>query len=1103
MSDFMDRISKLSPQKRALLESRLIKQNVPVVADLRRADSQQTFPLSSAQQRLWFLEQFQPGNVAYNYCDAIRFLGTLSVPALEQSLSEIVKRHEILRTNFQTVNEKPIQQVLAPHAIQLPVVSARGIPDLQRNAYIRQATLADVEQPFNLEGDSLLRLKLLRFDDRDHALTFVTHHIVFDGWSYGVFLRELMLHYMAFQGQKRAPLAELTVQYGDFVDWQRKRLESDALDKQLSYWKKQLSGALPALALPLDRPRPPTQTFTGKAVQHALSPELTEALRVLCRKEKATIFMVMLAAFKTLLHRYSGQEDIIVGTPIAGRTQPEFENLIGLFVNMLPLRTAVSGHMTFREVLSRVREVSLNAFANQEVPFDKLVEVLQPKRTTDRSPIFQVNFILQNTPRPNIEIPNLQILQPGVQQGSARFDLTLVLAETSEAISAVMEYNTDLFESATIKRMLGNFEMLLRGIVSNPARAIEALPLLTERERHQTLVEWNSTRKSYPKDKTIHALIEEQAERAPGDVAVVFEDNALTYAQLNREANRLAWRLRENGVGPGMYVGICVERSLEMIVGVLGILKAGAAYVPMDPGYPAERLEYFAADTRMSVVVADSKSVAGLNLGQVKILNVELASQESGIPTSRDLNLPLGAGATDLAYVIYTSGSTGKPKGVQITHRAVVNFLYSMRYAPGMHKTDVLLSVTTLSFDIAGLELFLPLIAGARVVIVSREKALDGTELMKLLEESRATLMQATPSTWRMLLDAGWKGDPDFKALCGGEPLPVKLAEQLLLRGIDLWNMYGPTETTIWSSLKCIDRADQISIGRPIANTQMYVLNAALEPMPIGVAGELYIGGDGVARGYLNRPELVAERFIPNPFTAEPGARMYKTGDVARFLSDGEIQCLGRSDHQVKIRGHRIELGEIETVLGRHPAIGENAVVATDDPSGTKRLVAYLVPKPGQSPKVSDLRGYVEKSLPEYMVPSLFVFLDAFPLTPNGKIDRKALPAPDLVRPENDAAFVAPRNDVERIIAQIMAEVLNLPRVGVHDNFFELGGHSLLIFQVISRVRTTHQVELPVRSLFEAPTVAKLAEMIETIKWAQSNRTTATVATGAREEEEI
>ena len=1099
----MDRISKLSPEKRALLESRLIKQVAPVVADIRRADTQQSFALSSAQQRLWFMEQFQPGNVAYNYCDALRFIGPLDVTALEQSLSHLVARHEILRTTFRTQNGKPIQQVHAPQAIHLPVVQARGIPDLQRNAYIRQVTLGDVEQPFDLESGSLLRMKLLRFDERDHALTFVTHHIIFDGWSYGVFMRELLLSYQAFSGQKAPQLPELSVQYGDFVEWQRKRLESPALDKQLEYWKKQLAAPLPALALPLDRPRPPVQRFSGKCAQHTLPAELTDALRQLCKKEKVTLYMVLLAAFKTLLHRYSGQEDIIVGTPIAGRTQPEFESLIGLFVNMLPLRTALNGRMTFREVLNRVREVSLSAFANQEVPFDKLVEVLQPQRTTDRSPIFQVNFIFQNTPRSNVEIPNLQVAQPGVQQGSARFELTLVLTETDDAVAAVLEYNTDLFESATIKRMLGNYETLLRGIVAQPERPIEALPLLSERERHETLVEFNATRKPYPREKTIHGLFEEQAERSPHDAAVVFENSVLTYAQLNREANRLAWRLREQGVGPGMYVGICVERSLEMIVGVLGILKAGAAYVPMDPSYPAERLEFFASDTRMPVLVADAKSISGLKLGQLKVVNVELSAQDSAAADPRDQNLPGGAAATDLAYVIYTSGSTGKPKGVQISHRAVVNFLYSMRQAPGLHKQDVLLSVTTLSFDIAGLEMFLPLITGASVVIVSREKAMDGGELMKLLKQSNATVMQATPSTWRMLLDAGWKGDPDFKALCGGEPLPVKLAEQLLLRGIELWNMYGPTETTIWSSLKCIDRADQISIGRPIANTQMYVLNAALEPMPVGVAGELYIGGDGLARGYLNRPELVEERFIADPFSAEPGARMYKTGDVARILADGEIQCLGRSDHQVKIRGHRIELGEIETALSRHPAVADNAVVAADDPSGAKRLVAYLVSKPGQSATSAELRTHVEKTLPEYMVPSLFVVLDALPLTPNGKIDRKALPAPDLARPENDTEYAPPRNDVERIIAQIMADVLSLPRVGVNDNFFELGGHSLLIFQVISRVRNSHHIELPVRSLFEAPTVAKLAEMIETIKWAQSSRSEAPVSSAAREEDEI
>jgi amino acid adenylation domain-containing protein len=792
------------------------------------------------------------------------------------------------------------------------------------------------------------------------------------------------------------------------------------------------------LELPTDRPRPPFQTFLGAQKGFVISQGLNESLHLLSRREDVTLFMTLLAAFQTLLLRYSGQDDIAVGSPIANRNRVEVEGMIGFFVNTLVLRTDLRGNPSFRELLGRVREVALGGYAHHHIPFEKLVEELNPERNTSHTTLFQVMLVLQNAFGEVPEFPGLSIEPFAVGTDTAKFDLTLYLREDAGGMRGNWEYNTDLFDGPTIERMIGHFLTLLEGIVVNPDLRLSALPLLTEAERYQLLVEWNDTKRDYPKDKCIHELFEKQVERTPDAIALIFEDQQLTYRELNRRVNQLAHYLRKHGVGPEVLVGICMERSLEMVIGLLGILKAGGAYVPLDPAYPKERLAFMLEDARVPILLTQEGQLSTMPEynGHVICLDrdCEKLSRESEVdPVS-------GVNPGNLAYVIYTSGSTGKPKGVQISHRAVVNFLFSMLKEPGLSENDVLLSVTTLSFDIAALELFLPLITGARTVLVSREMALDGSQLLKRLKEGDATVMQATPATWRLLLEAGWHNKIGLKMLCGGEALPRDLASQLLERGESLWNMYGPTETTIWSMVYRIEsKASPMLIGRPIANTQIYILDRNFQLVPVGVAGELCIGGEGLARGYLNRPELTAEKFIEDPFSAVTGARLYRTGDLVRYLPDGNIEFLGRIDHQVKIRGFRIELGEIESVLEQHEAVKEAVVMPREDIPGEKRLVAYLVPNGKQTPSVSLLRQYLKEKLPDYMVPNAFVMLEKFPLTPNGKVDRKALPSPTGLRPELESNYVAPQAEIDRTIAAIWQEVLRLEKIGIHDNFFQVG----------------------------------------------------------------
>ncbi|MEG4248120.1 amino acid adenylation domain-containing protein [Microcoleus sp. Pol10D4] len=1103
MSDLIERIAALSPQKRELLLQRLNhkKENVSLEKILPQSRESNTFPLSFAQQRLWFFEQLTPGNFTYHTLVGVRLTGTLDARSLDRSLNELVKRHEVLRTAFKTIDGQPVQAIASNLELKILEIDLRGLPETERSREVERLIAAEAKLAFDLSQAPLLRAKLLQLSDSNWVLLLSTHHIIFDAWSMGIFIQELATFYQAFCTGKPSPLPELSVQYADFASWQRQWLQGEVLETQLAYWKKQLGGNLPVLNLPTDRPRSAIQSFRGAVHKFTIPKAIAEEIVQLSQREKATLFMTLLAAFKTLLYRYTGQEDILVGSPIANRNRREIEELIGLFANTLVFRTNLSNNPTFKELLARVREVALGAYNHQDLPFDKLVEILHHERDLSHNPLFQVLFSLRNVRTSQIKLPGVTLSSLEIERKTARFDLALDLEEGLEGINATLEYSEDLFDASTARRIAGHFLTLLESIAANPEQRISNLPILTKPEQQQLLFEWNNTKSELPKNQCVHGLFEAQTERTPDAIAVVFENEYLTYRELNKKANNLASYLQKIGVNPEVFVGIYVERSLEMMVGLLGILKAGGAYVPLDPAYPPERLGFMLEDAKISVLLTQKKLLETLPKNSASL--VFLDADGEGISSCDEPVVGL-QNSSNLAYVIYTSGSTGKPKGVQISHASVVNFLSSMRQQLAIADRDVWLAVTSLSFDIAALELFLPITTGSRVVVASREVASNGEKLLETLTNSGATVMQATPASWKMLLAAGWQGNNQLKILCGGEALPRHLANQLLLRGASVWNLYGPTETTIWSTLYQVDRKDEsVSIGRPIANTQIFILDRYLMPVPIGVFGELHIGGAGLSRGYLNRPELTAEKFIPNPFAENPihasfilnssseilSEHLYKTGDLARYLPDGNIEFMGRSDNQVKVRGFRIELGEIEAVLSQYPAVREAIALVREDNPGDKRLVAYIVANsqlpgghgdtdPTHSEFINHLRVFLKQKLPQYMMPSAFVLLEAMPLTPNGKIDRRSLKAPDTNTAEFESNFTCPRTPDEQLIAEIWAEVLGLERVGIHDNFFELGGHSLLATQAISRLREAFQVEVPLRSLFESPTVATVTESL-------------------------
>ncbi|MEM9004406.1 MAG: amino acid adenylation domain-containing protein [Cyanobacteria bacterium P01_F01_bin.86] len=1046
----------------------------------------QSLPLSWAQERLWFIDRLEGEKATYNLPFTVRITGELDSYALQQALSEIVRRHEVTRTSFQTVDETPIQVIHPEATLSIDIVDLQDLDTREKENSVIQQAQREASTPFNLKKAPLIRCRLLQLEAREYVLLLTMHHIISDGWSMGVLIQEIYRLYPVFCANEPSPLAELPIQYADFALWQRQHLSGATLEAQLDYWKQQLEGAPELLQLPTDRPRPNRQTNCGKTQRFTLNAALTQKIKMLTQKSGTTLFMTLHAAFSALLYRYSSQSDILVGSPIANRNHSEIEGLIGFFVNTLVMRTRFSNNPSFKQLLTQVREMMLRAYENQDVPFERVVEALQPERSLSYSPLCQVMFALQNAPTGNLDLSDLAFEFISQESTVAKFDLTLSMTETEGTLLGEWEYNVDLFDPATIERMAGNFQTLLEAIVENPDCHIAELPLLSAREQHQLLMEWNNTQQDYPQDKCLYQLFEAQVAKAPDAVAVVFEGEQLTYKELNHKANQLARYLQSLGVKPEVLVGICVERSHEMMIGLLGILKAGGAYVPLDPSYPQDRLNYMLDDASVEVLVTQQSLLDSLPVSKLNV--VCLDRDWHSIAQQGSCNLNAQTTPDDLAYVIYTSGSTGQPKGVQVCHKSLVNFLQSMSCTPGLTQADTLYAVTTICFDIAALELYLPLVVGAKVIVGSRESITNGEVLLSALSKFGVTVMQATPATWHMLLAAGWSNHYPLKVLCGGEALSGDLIRHILETGSQLWNMYGPTETTIWSTTTKIEASKTenvtkeaiASIGRPIANTQLYILDPQFQPVPIGVPGELYIGGNGLAKGYLNRPELTQEKFISVSFKGlpSPAEILYKTGDLARYLPDGNVNYLGRIDHQAKVRGFRIELGEIEVALNTHPQIQQTVVIAREDDNHIKGLIAYIV---SSAPVTStQLRQHLKSQLPDYMLPNAFVTLERFPLTPNGKIDRKALPAPNIS--ERTADCVAPRTPSEEIIANIFASVLKVDKIGIHDNFFELGGHSLLATQLISRVREALALDVPLRALFESPTVAELERAIAPLK---------------------
>jgi amino acid adenylation domain-containing protein len=1064
-----------------LIESNLLKAtDTPPIAITARGQAQA--PLSYMQQGLWFLDRLEGQNATYNIPLVLRLTGSLNLNCLQKAIAATIERHETLRTKVITVDGVGQQEILPAAVIDFDFIDLREFAPGDLDLRVIELAKAEARQSFDLIQAPLLRAKLLYLADNSHILLLTIHHIVADGWSMNMLNGEIWTFYRALMTQTEAELKPLPIQYADFALWQREYFNDVALAPQIEYWQNQLAGIPPLLELPLDRPRPAKQTFVGNSQSFQLSQELTEKLQTLSQRSGATLYMTVLAAFGVLMHRYSRQEDIVIGSPIANRNYQEVESLIGFFANTLALRLDLANQPSFAALLQQVRQVTLDAYAHQDVPFSKVVEQLELDRNLSHHPIFQVMFTWQNVPDYHEELGDLSVKLLKVESVVAKFDLDVSIIKSESGLQGSFTYNTDLFDAATIERMTAQFQTLLAGIADNPQQAIDRLPLLTTDERHQLLVNWNDTATEYPQ-KCIHQLFEEQVERTPDAVAVVFESQQLTYRELNHQANQLAHYLQTLGVKPDMLVGICIERSIEMVLALLGVLKAGGAYVPLDPAYPTERISFVLQDAQVRVLVTQKSLESRLpeHTATVVCLDGDWENISSSIANSQ-MSASVEVRPDNLAYVIYTSGSTGKPKGVLVSHKNAVNLLSSIQQKPGLTADDTFLAITTISFDISVLEIFTPLIVGAQLVVVSREVAVDGTKLKQAIDRYGTTFMQATPVTWQLLVAEQSSFKNKLKIISGGEALPPDLAQKLLSMDVELWNFYGPTETTIWSTgCQIKNNEGAITIGHPIANTQVYILDANLQPVPIGVPGELHIGGDGVTKGYLDRLELTEQKFISNPFSAVAESKLYKTGDLARFLPNGQIECLGRIDYQVKVRGFRIELGEIETTMIDCPGVKQAIAIVREDRPNDKTLVGYFVPdvEEGKAAhQISLLRKFLKARLPDYMVPKRFMVLDTMPLTPNGKVDRRALPAPNTDHIQLDTEFVAPSNMTEEILASIWADVLGVERLSIKDSFFALGGHSLLATQVVSRIRQAFSIEIPLQSLFENPTIATLAQTI-------------------------
>jgi amino acid adenylation domain-containing protein len=1078
MSDIAKQITGLSVEKRQLLERYLKTAGLNLSRTVILPQSRETnkFPLSFAQQRLWFLDQLEPNSAVYNIPDMQQFSGPLNLAALERSMSELIRRHESLRTTFQSIDGEPVQVIAEAQPRKIEVIDLSHLPQGEREAEAQRMARDEGEVPFDLSRGPLFRFRLVKLEEEEHLLLLTMHHIIADGWSLGVLGRELSALYQAFSMDQSSPLEELTIQYADFAVWQRQWLQGETLEKQLAYWREKLGGELPVLDLLTDRPRPPVQTYRGSAEERILSAEVTERLKQVSTENGATLFMTLLAAFNVVLWRYTRQQDILIGSPIANRNRTEIEGIIGFFVNTLVLRSTVNPEMSFREFLAQVRETTLGAYGHQDVPFERLVEELQPERTLNRPPLFQVMLTLQTWEEMHLD--GLEMTSMNTKREVTKFDLSLFLSETEIGLYSWGAYNTDLFDGSTIARLLKHFHTLLEEIAANPDARLSELSLMTTEETQQ-FEQWNQTQSEYERDKCVHQLVELQASRQPNALAVVYGEKQISYGELNRRANQLAHYLRAHGVGLEIRVGVLMERSANWIVALLGILKAGGVYVPLDGSYPAGRLRFMVEDAEIRLLLTQSGQPR-IEASEVVFLDQDWEWLESE-STENPENVTQ---AEDLAYLMYTSGSTGQPKGVGVPHRAINRLVRNTNYVK-FDESDRVAQISNASFDAATFEIWGALLNGSRVVVLEKETALSPKELKKQLVEHEISAMFLTTALFNQTALSRPEIFASLKYMIfGGDTADPRAVHRVLGEGRPehLVNAYGPTENTTFTTWYDAQESDigarMIPIGQPLSNTEVWVLDQQSRMVPVGVPGELCIGGDGLARGYIRRPELTAEKFVPHPYSRNAGARLYRTGDLVRYREDGNIEFLKRMDQQVKVRGFRVELGEIESTLNQYRAVMESIVVDRKDSSGDIRLIAYFVAEDGVEPTSLELLTFLQEKLPSYMLPSAFMAIKEIPLTPNGKVDRRALPAPEQIE-VSTAGFIAPRTEMEQLVAEIWCEILGITQVGADSNFFDLGGHSLLATRVMNRIRERCGVELPLRVLFEFPTVVSLAAKLD------------------------
>ncbi len=1012
------------------------------------------YPTSYSQQGIWLINQMDPDSPAYSIPFAFRMQGSVDVAALQNSINEIVRRHEAFRTSFDYVDDTPVQVVTDQLHIDIPLVDLSNLSEEKREHALSELLDEESKRVFDLSRGPLICASIIRLSNNEHILRLNIHHIIVDHLSIVQFARELTTLYSAYKHGSASPLSTPKLHYADYTVWQKEWQSPEALSNKLAFWEQQKTLLDNVLQIPTDNPRPPAQDLRGVESRFVLPAQLVTSLKELSRGEAVSMYITMLAAYKVLLRHYTNQSVISVGCPYANRGQQvELEDVMGCFVNTLPLVTELSTEHTFKDVLKLVRKSVFSVNAHQEVPFELIVEELQPTRHIGYNPMFQVGFMLQDPPM-EITLDGLAVKSLQLHNQSAKFDMMIWLWDQDNGtIEGILEYSTNLWNETTIKRFTEHYQTLLASIVKTPDLPIDQLTMLTQDEQQRLLVDWNDTTADYPADTPLHQLIEEQVKRTPDALAVQYNQTQLSYTELNQRANQLAHWLLKQGVKPNTLVGISMNRNTDMLVALMGILKAGAAYLPLDPSFPTQRIAYMMEDADVSILITEEELIGVLPVTESTIICMD-RDREHWLQESTETPV-INHSPTDLAYIIYTSGSTGKPKGVEVCHQNVVNLLTSMQAESGISSGDKSLAIVTISFDLSVLELFLPLISGASIILADKDTAVDGFELCDLIEENDINIIQATPATWRMLLMANWKGGKSSKAFCGGEALPVDLIEPLIQRArAGFWNMYGPTEATVLSICQRLNSAkDKPYIGRPINNTSIYILDAQMNPVPIGIPGELYIGGAGVALGYHKRDDLTAERFIPDPFSSQTGARLYRTGDLAKYSEDGNIEYIRRIDNQVKVRGFRIELGEIESALSNHDAIHQAVVEVREEHHGDARLVSFIVYKEGQHCTATEFRQFLKTQLPDYMVPTLYIDLQSFPLTPSGKVDRKALPNP-FGSLQQGGEHVEPRTHAEKVIATLWQNALGREKVSLYDNFFDLGGHSLLAMQVTNRIKT-------------------------------------------------